>query len=104
MTEFMVVYLGGDKPSTPEEGKKHFADYQAWLGGLGDAVVSAMNPIKDTKTINPDGSISESVTGMSGYTILKAENIDIAIEMAQACPFLKINGQLEVSEMVQMPS
>lgn len=104
MAKFMMTYLGGDQPSSPEEGKKHFADYQAWLGGLGDAVVSAMNPIKGTQTIQSDGSVTAGITNMSGYTIVEAENIDIAIEMAQACPFLKINGQLEVSEYVEMPS
>ena len=39
---------------------------------------------------------------MSGYTIIDAESIDAALEMAKVCPFLEIEGTLEVSELVQM--
>jgi hypothetical protein len=40
---------------------------------------------------------------MSGYTIIEAESIEAALEKAKACPFLDIDGSLEVSELVQMP-
>lgn len=103
MPQFMITYLGGDKPSTPEEGKEHFAKYQQWLGSLGDAVVSPANPLKDTHTVNPNGNASAgSQTTMSGYTVIEAESIDAAIKIAKACPFLEINGTLEVSELIQM--
>ncbi len=103
MAQYMITYLGGDQPTTPEAGKQHFAEYKTWLGGLGDAVVSPANPLKGTTTINPDGSItSGSRTSMSGYTVVEAESMDAAIEMAKGCPFLSINGTLEVSEMIQM--
>lgn len=39
---------------------------------------------------------------MSGYTIVEAESMDAALVMAKACPFLDIEGTLEVSELVQM--
>lgn len=104
MAKFMLVYLGGDQPSTPpEEGKKHFAEYSAWLASLGDAVISAANPIKDTHIIETNGtSKSGSTTMMSGYSVLEAESIDEAISMSKSCPFLNINGTLEVSEMIEM--
>ena len=103
MARYLLTYIGGDKPSSPEEGKKHFARYQEWLGSLGDAVISPMNPIRDTRSLGPGGSESEgSSVGMSGYTIIEAADIDAALTMAKACPFLDINGSLEVSELVQM--
>ena len=40
MPQFVVVYLGGNPPSSPEEGQKHFAEYMQWLGSLGAAAVS----------------------------------------------------------------
>jgi hypothetical protein len=40
---------------------------------------------------------------MSGYTIVEADSMDAALEMAKSCPFLDINGSLEVSELMQMP-
>ncbi len=105
MAQYIIVYLGGDNPSSPEEGKQHFAKYKKWLASLGDSVVSPMNPFKNTSTLNSDGTVSTgSTTTMSGYTIIEAESIEAALEMAKACPFLDIGGSLEVSELVQMPS
>lgn len=104
MARFMLTYLGGNPPSTPEEGQKHMAEYREWLQGLGDACISPANPIKNTQTVSPDGSVnSASQTGMSGYTVLEANSMDDALAMAKGCPFLGINGTLELSEMVDMP-
>ncbi len=103
MPQYLITYLGGDQPATPEEGKQHFAKYMDWLNTLGDLVVSPMNPLKNTHTIGPDGSVAAGgSTSMSGYTIIQADDMDAALTMTKACPFLEINGTLEVSELIQM--
>jgi len=103
MPQFMITYFGGDKPSTHEEGKAHFAKYQEWLGSLGAAAVKPMNPLKGTQTITPNGELSEgSATAMSGFTVVEADSIEAAVAMAKGCPFLEVNGTLEVAEMIQM--
>ena len=99
----MITYLGGNQPATPEEGQQHFQKYMEWLESLGAAAVSPMNPLKGTQTVNPDGSIIDgSSVGMSGFTIVEAPSHDAAMEMAKACPFLTIDGRLEVAELVDM--
>jgi len=104
MTQYVLVYLGGNQPSSPEEGQKHFAKYKAWLSSLGDAAVSPANPLKGTSTVNADGTVSAGgTTSMSGFTIIEADSLDAAISIAKACPFLDIGGSLEVSELMQMP-
>ena len=104
MTEYVIVYLGGNPPESAEEGKKHFARYMQWLSSLGDAVISPANPLKDTRTIHPDGRVtSGGSTTMSGYTIVEAESMDSALDMAKTCPFLDVGGSLEISERVDMP-
>ncbi len=104
MPRYIIVYIGGNQPSTPEEGKKQFAEYQQWLTSLGDSAVSPANPFKNTHTIRPDGAVSSgSATTMSGYTIIEAETMEAALEIAKACPFLETGGSLEVSELMQMP-
>ena len=104
MAQYMITYLGGDQPSSPEEGKQHFSKYMEWLASLGDAAVSPANPIKNTSTVNPDGTVSTGgTTSMSGFTIVEADSMDAALLMAKACPFLDIGGSLEVSELMQMP-
>ena len=103
MNQYIITYLGGDQPSSPEEGKKHYARYQEWLGSLGEAVIKPMVPFKNTHTVNPDGTVAEgSSVSMTGHTIVQTESIEQAIEFAKSCPFLEINGSLEVAEIVQM--
>ena len=104
MARYIIVYLGGNPPSSPEEGKKHFAKYREWLSSLGDSAVSPANPLKGTNTVRPDGTVTTGgTTSMSGYTIVEADSIDAALEMAKDCPFLDVGGSLEVSELIQMP-
>jgi len=103
MPQFMMTYLGGDKPASQDEGQKHFAKYREWLNLLGDAAVSPANPLKNVTTIMSDGSVMEGgASTMSGFTILEAGSIIEAIEMAKQCPFLELGGSLEVSELMKM--
>jgi len=104
MPQYMITYLGGNPPATAEEGNKHKAKYMDWLSSLGDAAVSPANPLTNTNTVNPDGSVAAGgTTAMSGYSIIEAASIDAALLIAKACPFLEIGGSLEVSELIEMP-
>ena len=104
MPQFIITYIGGDKPSSPEEGQKHMAKYKVWLSSLGDSAVSPANPLKNTSTVNPDGTVtSGGSTSMSGYTIIDVDSMDAALSIAKNCPFLDMGGSLEVSELIQMP-
>ncbi|MCB1760970.1 MAG: hypothetical protein KDI68_14460 [Gammaproteobacteria bacterium] len=103
MPQYIFVYLGGEYPSSPEEGQRHFAKYQQWLNSLGKAVVSPAIPFKDTHTVQSDGSASPgSITAMSGLSIISMDSMEEAVAAAQSCPFLEIKGALEVSELIEM--
>jgi len=104
MAQFIISYIGGNQPATPEEGKNHFAKYMTWLGSLGTQAVSPANPFKATRIVHPDGSVTVgSKTAMSGYTTIEAASMEQALAIAKACPFLDMGGSLEVSEIMQMP-
>jgi len=104
MPQYVIVYLGGEQPSSPEEGKQHFSKYMEWLSSLGASVVSPANPLKNTHVIKPDGTVAAGSTStMSGYTIIEANTLEAALTVAKACPFLNIGGSLEVSELAEMP-
>ena len=105
MQQYIIRYIGGDKPSTPDQGRRQFIDYQRWLVSLGDAVITPMMPYRDNHTITPDGAVNADVGSdrlVSGHTVIKAESIEAAIVMAKQCPFLKTNGSLEVAELVKI--
>jgi len=104
MPQYIIAYLGSNQPSSHEEGEQHFKKYKEWLSSLGDSLVSPANPFKNTSTINSDGTVTDgSTTSMSGYTIIKADSMKAALEIAKACPFLDIGGSLEISELIKMP-
>ncbi len=104
MPQYVIVYLGGNQPASPEEGKQHFSRYMEWLTALGDAAVSPANPLKNTCTVNPDGTVSSGgTTAMSGYTVIEADSMEAALSVAKSCPFLEVGGSLEVSELMEMP-
>ncbi len=104
MTQYMITYLGGNQPATPEEGKQHFAKYMQWLAALGNAAVSPANPLKGTCVMHPDGQVTEGgMTSMSGFTLIEAESMEAAQKIARDCPFLEIGGSLEISELIKMP-
>ena len=76
MPQYIIVYLGGDQPSTPEEGKRHFSKYMDWLSSLGESAISPANPLKNTSTVNPDGTVTTGgTTTMSGYTVIEADSM-----------------------------
>ena len=104
MPQYLIVYLGGDQPSSPEEGKRHMSKYMDWLSSMGDSAVSPANPLKNTSTVNSDGTVATGgTTTMSGYTIIEVDTMDVALSIAKACPVLDIGGTLEVSELMEMP-
>ena len=103
MNQYIITYLGGDQPSSHEEGQKNFAKYQEWLASLGDAAIKPMVPFRNSHTVNTDRTVVEgSSVSMTGHTIVQAESVEQAIEYAKSCPFLDINGSLEVAEIVKI--
>ena len=104
MSQYVIVYLGGDPPSSPEEGQQHMSKYMDWLSSLGESAVSPANPLTDTRKVNSDVTVATGVkTTMSGYTIIEADTMDSALSIAKTCPFLETGGSLEVSELMEMP-
>ncbi|MBN1005731.1 hypothetical protein [Amphritea pacifica] len=101
MLQYMITYIGGDKPATVEEGQQHYALYKDWLRSLGSVVLNPATPFRITHTVNPDGSVSiGSASSMSGYSVIEVDSMETAVKAVKRCPFLGINGSLEVSELV----
>ena len=104
MAQYIICYLGGAEPATPEEGKQHFARYNEWLTAMGESVVNPASPFKDTITVQSDGTVEPgSMSAISGFTVIEADSMAVALEHSKACPFLELGGALEVSELIQMP-
>ncbi len=103
MPNYVLAYHGGKTPESPEEGAKQMAKWKAWLGGLGDAVVNPGTPLGKPKTVSSSGVSDDGGSDpLLGFSILKADSMDAALEMAKACPTLEIGGTIEVAEVMEM--
>lgn len=104
MPQYMLTYHGGSKPASQEEGEKHMARYHAWLGELGDAAVVPMQPVKNMHVVSAEG-VAEGggAHAMMGYTMIEADNMAAALDIARACPTLEMDtATLSVSELMNM--
>ncbi len=102
MPNFMLAYHGETKPESPEKGVEQRARWMAWLGGLGEAVVNPGTPLGQSMTVSAEGVADDGGPNpMSGFSVVKADDIEAALEMAKNCPFLEM-GTIVVSEMKEM--
>ena len=102
MPNFIIAYHGGEKPESPEEGAKQMEKWKAWVGSLGDAIVNPGTPLGMSKIVTSSSvSDADESNSLTGYSIVKADNMDAALDMAKSCPFLEI-GTLEVAEVMEM--
>ncbi len=104
MPDYLLAYHGGKKPESPEEGAENMAKWKARVGGLGDAVVNPGTPLGKSKTVSSGGVSDDGGSNpMLGFSIVSADGMDAALEMAKECPHVVIGGTLEVAEMMEMP-
>ncbi len=102
MPNYIIAYHGGEKPGSPEEGAKQMEKWKAWIGGLGDAVVNPGTPLGMSKTVSSAGvSDNSGPDRLTGFSIVAADSMDAALEMAKGCPFLEM-GVIEVAEVLEM--
>ena len=104
MTNYVLVYKGGSMAETPEEQQKVMAAWGQWFGGLGQALVDGGNPFSgQANAISSNGSVSSGASsGLTGYSIIKADDLGAATTLAKGCPVLTSGGSVEVFETLQV--
>lgn len=101
MATYLLAYHGVGMPETPEEQARVMAAWEKWFGKLGKAaVVDPGNPIGRTKTIARTGRVTNGAgkNPITGYSIIKAKDVEAATKLAQGCPILGSGGSIEVCE------
>ena len=101
MANFVLLYTGGGMPETEAEQAAVLQAWGAWYGALGSAVVDGGNPFTAVaKHLASNGTVSAGPVGTmaTGYSIIKADSLDAAVEMSKGCPILMSGGQISVYE------
>jgi hypothetical protein len=100
VANYVLVFKGGSMAETEAEQQAVMAAWGRWFGELGQAVVDGGNPFGPSASVAPDGKVSDgAASGLTGYTILQADSLAAASEMATGCPVLASGGSIEVYEV-----
>ncbi|QIE45856.1 hypothetical protein G5B38_10150 [Pseudohalocynthiibacter aestuariivivens] len=104
MPNYLFIYHGGGKPETEEEGNAMMAQWMAWFGDMGAAVVESGAPVGLSKTVSASGVADDGgANPTSGYSVVNAADIDAACAMAKGCPMVGDgSGSVEVAEIIEM--
>lgn len=97
MGKYVLAYTGGSQPESEEQGQKVMAAWEAWLGGLGDAVVDQGAPFGASA-----GARGGGTSGLTGYSIITASSLNDAVALTDGCPIFDSGGGVEVYETMEM--
>lgn len=112
MKEFVLIFRNSANPDakpSPEQMQQVMTSWMNWLGSIAaqDKLVDRGNRLSMTeaKTVTPnhmvtDGPYTEIKEYINGYTLVKASDMDEAVELAKQCPILSIGGKVEVRQVV----
>jgi hypothetical protein len=104
MANYLLLYSGGSMPETPAEQEAVIQAWTAWFGKLGDAVKDGGNPFTGGATSISGNAVSDGgVDAMaSGYSVIKADSLDAAVEIAKGCPVLEGGARISVYETFEV--
>lgn len=113
MKDFLFVYRSDNTnppKSSPEEMQAMMQRWMDWLSGI-----AAQNKLTDQgnrlagdgKVVKPsnviaDGPYMEIKESIGGYSIVKTDSLEEAVELAKGCPILNVGGNVEVREINKM--
>lgn len=99
MGNYLLAYRGGQMAETDAEREAVMAAWGAWFGELGESVVDAGNPFAGSVSVSSDGTVGEGASSeLTGYSVLQADSLAGATELAKGCPVLSSGGSVEVYE------
>ena len=101
MPTFLVTYHGGGMPADEEGRQQAMAAFGAWVGKVGDALTDPGAPLGPSVTVSSDGVREGDAEGrVGGYSVIRADDMDAAVDLVRDHPFVSRGGSLTVSEAV----
>lgn len=113
MKDYLLIYRADFSfmgTRTPEEVQANTKRWMDWIGSI-----AAQNKLTDRgNRLDPSGKVlkgdnlvtngpyAEIKETIGGYSIIKADSYEAAIELAKGCPVLTMGGNVEVREISVM--
>ena len=112
MSDFLFLYRPPDGPAlTPEQRAAVMPKWMAWMKSLDDQgfLKAAGNPleragryVRGEQRVITDGPFAEAKDLINGYTLIQAQNLSEAAELAKGCPIVEGGGSVEVRPVLKM--
>lgn len=103
MAQYAFLYYGEPQFDSPQEGQAHQQKFFAWMRGLGEVVVNPGMPLGPPTAVSAAGvSSSHSSARLTGLSIIEADSLEAAVDMAKASPYVEVGGVVHVAEVFQM--
>ncbi|WP_370273736.1 hypothetical protein [Pseudooceanicola nitratireducens] len=101
MPKYLFIYHA-DAPMKPEPGQeqKAMAAWGRWMEKVGPNLVDPGEPVGISKSVGPDGVSDKVVNAAFGYSIVEADSIETACELAKGNPMIDGGGSVEVAEIM----
>lgn len=100
MANYVFAYKGGGMAATDAEREAAMAAWGSWFQTLGSAVVDAGNPFGPSIAVNGSGANGGASSGLTGYSIVAADSLGAASELAEGCPVFANGGSVDVYETI----
>ena len=101
MPAFLITYHGGGMPEGEQARQQAMADFGAWVGKVGDALTDPGAPLGPAMTVSAEGVRPGDADGhVSGYSVLRADDMDSAVSLVRDHPFVTRGASLQVTEAV----
>ncbi|MBO6900523.1 MAG: hypothetical protein JJ864_04175 [Rhizobiaceae bacterium] len=101
MPKFVLAFRGG-MPKSPDEGQKMMTDWNAWMAELGPALVDKGAGFGKSRFLTGPDSEGKAGDALSGYSLVEAQDVEAALDMARKNPIFSLGGTIEVAECMQM--
>ncbi len=105
MAKYMLVYTGGmGMGADPEEQQRIMAEWGAWYGTMGAAIVDGGSPFGEARHLKGNGVEAGALgdTPATGYTVIEADSLDAAAAACEGHPHLDHGGQVQVFTCIDM--
>jgi hypothetical protein len=116
MSEFILLYRATpdarrESMGTPEKAQQNMQKWLGWMRDLetrghlkdaGQPLDGSGKVVRGTAKDVVDGPYAETKDLIGGYSIVKADTIEQAAELAKGCPILDGGGSVEVRPVLSM--
>jgi len=108
MSEFTFFYRGRDTSASAEQMQKTMEKWfkqlesDGALKQMGDPLEHTGKVVNSNQKVVVDGPFAEAKDVIGGYSVVEAQDLDHATELAKGCPILEVGGSVEVRPIQRM--